>query len=299
MGQSSSIAVTGATGFIGKRLLKYLSGEGYRTRSLHRSDVTNFNEIETEWIKGDIENENSLSSLFRGTNVCINLAGATTAVNTEEFHSANVKGVENLVSSAEQAGLDHFIHISSQAAKRPHLSDYAASKAAGEEVLSSVKSNMKISVIRPPAVIGLGDPMLKPLFGLMKRGWMPAPAEPKTGPRKFATIDVDDLVSEIVSCVEKYRGAEIQEPCSVSSITWSDIASAASEVRGKRIRVVRIGEGTMRTYGKFSDYCSKILRKPLSISSGKVRELLTLDWTSHEVVSNATPIEQTMAKIIN
>ena len=207
--------------------------------------------------------------------------------------------MQNLITCAAQADVEHFIQISSQAARRPHLSDYAASKAAGEKVLAPFQSKMKVSIIRPPAVIGAGDPMLKPLFGLMKRGWLPAPAEPKNRQRKFATIDVDDLVCEITSCAAQYRGPNVQEPCSVSSLTWPDIANAASEVRGKPVRVIRIGERTMRTYGKLSDNFSKILKRPMSISSGKVDELLIEDWTSHEVVSNATPIQQTIAKIIN
>ena len=291
--------MTGATGFIGTHLLPSLSRQGCKTRTLYRSKIPKIDEAETKWIKGDIEHKSSLLNFFDDARVCINLAGATTAPSTAAFYSANEKGVQNLISCAEQAGLEHFIHISSQAAKRPHLSDYAASKAAGEKVLSPFRSKMKVSIIRPPAVIGAGDPMLKPLFSLMKRGWLPAPAEPKNRQRKFATIDVDDLVREITSCVAEYRGPDVQEPCSVSSLTWPDIANAASEVRGKPVRVIRIGERTMRTSGKLSDFFSRILKRPLSISSGKVDELLTEDWTSHEVVSNATTIQQTIAKIIS
>lgn len=299
MNSQNSIAVTGATGFIGRHLLQRLSGEGYQTESLYRSKVPDIQYAETNWIKGDIKDKSSLSTFLDDAKVCINLAGATTAASTAGYYSANAEGVRNLISCAQEAGLEHFIHISSQAAKRPELSDYAASKAAGEATLTPFQSKMKVSIIRPPAVIGAGDPMLKPLFSLMKRGWLPAPAEPSDGHRKFATIDVDDLVSEIISCVAEYRGPDVQEPCSVASLTWSDIANAAGQVRGKPVRMVRIGERTMRAYGKFSDYITRGFKKPLSMSSGKVRELLTLDWTSNHVVSNATPIEQTMAKILN
>ena len=80
-----SIAVTGATGFIGTHLLESLRSEGFKTRALYRSKIPDISNAETKWVKGDIEHVSSLLNFFDDSKVCINLAGATTAASTAGY----------------------------------------------------------------------------------------------------------------------------------------------------------------------------------------------------------------------
>lgn len=288
------IAVTGATGFIGSHLLHRLNERGQRNRALIRNKPGRQSNVpqSTEIISGSLSDPAALEALLSDVQTCIHLAGATKSVDASGFHSANVIGTYNVAASAAKAGVEHFICVSSQAARAPTISDYAASKAAGEATLAPFRSQMQVTVIRPPAVIGPGDPMLQPMFDLIRMGWLPAPSEPRSGRRSFAVISVEDLVSEILASIVRESAAPgLIEPCSVSATDWQSVGAAAGEAVGQKVRVLSIWSGLLQAAGLMADGVAKLVRRPMPISHGKVREMLAADWTYDHPVRDAMELE--------
>ena len=289
------IAVTGATGFIGTHLLTRLDEEGIRSRALIRRKKNRVVSVpaSTEIVTGSLGDRNELRGLFQSVHTCVHLAGATTSLNESGFHSANVIGTYNAAACAAAAGVKHFICVSSQAALAPGISNYAASKAMGEATLEPFKGDMKITVIRPPAVIGSGDPMLKPMLDLIRSGWLPAPTEPRGGPRSFAVISVQDLVSQIVGSVES-AGTDLDliEPSSVASTNWTEVAAATSEVLGRKVRLVRIPALVLKSVAVCADGLGKLTRRTFSLSLSKVREMLAVDWTYDHQMRDAMSLRE-------
>ena len=288
------IAVTGATGFIGSHLLQRLDECGTRNRALIREKPGRETVApkSTEIVSGSLSDPQALEVLLSEAKTCIHLAGATKSVNASGFHSANVIGTYNLAAIAAKAGIEHFICVSSQAARAPHISDYAASKAASEATLKALNAQMKVTIIRPPAVIGPGDPMLPPMFDLIRMGWLPAPSEPRDGPRSFAVISVEDLVAQIIASAEnKGAGTSPIEPCSVSATNWQRVGDAAGAALGRKVRVLKIWAGILQAAGLIADGLATLVRRPMPISHGKVRELLAADWTYDEPVRDAMKLE--------
>ena len=296
------IAVTGATGFIGSHLLSRLDAEQIPTRALIRQKRNRTPDVpsSTEIVSGSLQDHAAMVRLLTGAQRCVHLAGATTAVNVSGYHAANVIGTYNMAACAAAAGVEHFVYVSSQAARAPSLSNYAASKALGEDALDAFKAKMKITIIRPPAVIGAGDPMLQPLLDLIRKGWLPAPKDPKGVTRSVAIISADDLVSHIVDALRS-DAAEPQclEPCSVASTNWTEIASAASNVLGRKVRLVRIPSTLMKAAAICADAISKLTRRSFSLSQGKVRELLTVDWTYDHPVRDAMTLQEVFEACLN
>lgn len=289
------IAVTGGTGFIGAHLLSRLDTPNNTTRALirHKRNRTISVPGSTEIVSGSLQDRDAIQALLDGAQTCIHLAGATTSVDANGFHQANVIGTLNMAACAVAAGVEHFVFISSQAARAPSISNYAASKAMSELALQPFASQMRISIIRPPAVIGPGDPMLAPMFDLIRAGWLPAPSEPKGKTRSFAVISVHDLVSQIVETIDATDAGEaLIEPCSVASTNWTQIAATSGEVLDRKVRIIRTWPGLMKVFGAGADCITTVTRRPLSLSLNKVRELLAVDWTYNHPVRNAMSLKE-------
>ncbi|MEM1390040.1 MAG: NAD-dependent epimerase/dehydratase family protein [Pseudomonadota bacterium] len=292
------IAITGATGFIGSHLLSCLHDLDQPSRVLIRDKRNRGLNVpgSTEIISGSLTDHDSVLNLLKGTQACIHLAGATTSIDISGFHRANVVGTDTMAACAMACGVKHFIYISSQAARAPFISNYAASKALGEAVLSRFRSKMKITIIRPPAVIGPGDPMLQPMLDLIRRGWLPAPAEPKGKTRQFALISVRDLVSEIVRRLnDPQKTDSVVEPCSIPVATWDQIGSTTSAVLDRKVTVMRVWPGLMKGIGLCADTLARLTRRPLPISYNKVREMLAVDWTYDRAVQDAMTLHEMFA----
>ncbi|MEM6651435.1 MAG: NAD-dependent epimerase/dehydratase family protein [Pseudomonadota bacterium] len=289
------IAVTGATGFIGAHLLSRLDDRKQATRVLIRDRKNRTISVpgSTEVVRGSLHDPNAILTLLDGARTCVHLAGATTAIEASGFHTANVVGTYNMAACALKAGVAHFIHVSSQAARAPDISDYAASKAVSEAALHAFKAHMRITIIRPPAVIGRGDPMLQPMFDLIRFGWLPAPAEPKDMRRCFAVISVDDLVSQIIDSIDSVGPTgDRLEPCSIASTHWTEIASTASQILKRNVRIIRIWPSLMNGLGICADVLAKMTRRPFSVSQNKVRELLAVDWSYDQPVRDAMDLKE-------
>lgn len=291
----SVVAVTGATGFIGNHLLARLDADGVRSRALIRDKANRIVDLPgtTEVIPGALSDKDKLAELFQGVQTCIHLAGATTSLNASGFHSANVIGTYNVAASAAAAGVQHLICVSSQAARAPGISSYAASKAMSEASLAPFNQDMQITIIRPPAVIGTGDPMLQPMLDLIRDGWLPVPAEPTGVTRAFAVISVRDLVSQIMNSVESSAaGSSFVEPCSVASTNWTEVAAATSEVLGRKVRMVRIPAFALKGVALCADIISKLTRRTFPLSRSKVREMLAVDWTYDHPMRDAMSLKE-------
>jgi Nucleoside-diphosphate-sugar epimerases len=127
------VAVTGASGFIGRRLLMHLAAAGHRTRALLRSTPGDLDPAPTEVITGDLADAEALTRLTRGADVVIHLAGRIKARRRADYFAVNRDGTAALVRALAGAeGEPHLLLISSLAAREPRLSDYAASKQAAE-----------------------------------------------------------------------------------------------------------------------------------------------------------------------
>jgi len=193
-----TVAVTGATGFIGKALVNALPACGWSVRALSRSSskLNDYKGLSIQWVDGSLENVGSLQRLLADVDAVIHCAGAVRGITPAQFDQVNETGVRRLVEIAlAQKTPPRLIVLSSLAAREPSLSPYAASKRKGEEVLLAVRDELDWLALRPPAVYGPGDRELRPLFQLM-------------GAReaRFSLIYVDDLVQAII------RGLEMA-PC--------------------------------------------------------------------------------------
>src|SRR5271169_6348588 len=114
---ASQILITGATGFIGRRLTRDLVAAGQRVRILARNRQKAWDLFgdHVEIAEGDVCDAASLESACRGVEVIYNIAGIYRfgLRHKGELWNANVEGAENLLRSAAAARVGKVVHLSS------------------------------------------------------------------------------------------------------------------------------------------------------------------------------------------
>lgn len=191
---SGHVAVTGATGFIGRNLIARLAKTGYKVSALTRYPRNNTESI--RWITGTLDDTSALLHLVSGASAVVHCAGRVRGSSLDEFLYTNLDGTANLVNATlSQNPPPGFLLVSSLAAREPQLSWYADSKRQGETYLIQNAGDMHWSIFRPTAVYGPGDRELAPLFRATRIGVLPM-----TGSRtaRFGLLYVDDLIDAIV-----------------------------------------------------------------------------------------------------
>lgn len=270
------VAVTGATGFLGRHLVRALAGAGWTPRVLVRRDPIHplWRDIEVEVVAGDLKTPGALDRLSQGAAVVIHGAGLIKASSLEGFNAVNRDGALAAARAAREAGA-RFVLVSSLAAREPALSNYAASKRAGEDaVLADTPDAL---IVRPPAIYGPGDTETLGIFKLAGS----SPVLPVlSSSARVAMIHVHDAAAQLAAyCESPFPGLVELSDVRRDGYTWPEIMSAAASVMGRKPRLVRLPEAGILAAGALADAWSFASRNPSIFGFGKARELLHADWT--------------------
>ena len=211
--------VTGATGFIGLKLIKSLEDCGYSIRILSRN-----NNLDYDTAICDLQNEKIPESALDSVDVIFHLAGhahdlASDSIQEKIYYDVNLGGTVKLIKIAVQKKVRKFIYVSSvKAGGVPGFGVCASENDQGESegIYGKTKreaelkllkigeeSDIYLSIIRPSLVYG---PNVKGNLQLMlsgiKKGWfLPLPETNN----KISMIHVDDLVRAILLVADDDR----------------------------------------------------------------------------------------------
>lgn len=280
-----SLALTGATGFVGQRLLKRLSEDGWQVKALYRPKKNHApQEIQgVEWIAGDLKDETAINELVAGTHTVIHCAGVVRGASRQDFDSVNEDGALCIAKAAARLeDAPRFLLISSLAAREPDLSHYAGSKWRGECAIKSVSETMRWTILRPPAVFGPGDKEMLPLFKGMAKGFLTVPGGNEG---RFSLIYVDDLANAVVSWLgtEAGYGKTLElDDGRQGGYDWDTMMDIGSKVlrNGKAVRRISIPVVWLKLFAKINFNLSTVLGYAPMLTPGKVREITHSDWVS-------------------
>lgn len=288
------IAITGATGFVGRALLCEL--DNTRVTALCRGGADRGRGIseQVRWISGDLNDRTACETMLRDADVVIHLAGLTCAQSREAFMAVNADAAGRLAQQAAQAGVRHFILMSSLAATRPAISDYAASKAAGEEAVRAAAGRMPVTIIRAPAVLGPGDDATAPLFRMLARGLATAPGGVARHSR-FSVIDVRDLARFTAELARADAGAtDMVAPYSIREVRFDNLTDTTTAITGRTVRTLPIPLPLMVAAGRLADLRGRITGRPGVFGSDKVDEIWSGDWIADTRVPSPTSLDATL-----
>ncbi len=144
------ILITGGAGVVGRRLCKGLLERGFEIRVLDRPG-TSLPGLDVEVVHGDITDPTSMKGLFEGVETVYHLAAVILPPDDGWFQRVNVQGTRNVIDAATEAGVKHFVLISSASVVYPHTTAYSLSKRQTEAMISS-QTAMAYTIIRPTLV---------------------------------------------------------------------------------------------------------------------------------------------------
>jgi nucleoside-diphosphate-sugar epimerase len=287
-----TIAITGATGFIGQTITRQLVKSGCRVRVLVRSMnmAGSLPAGGVDTVQGSLEDRLSLESLTRGADAVVHCAGAVRGATQEQFDRVNVEGVERLLLTLEAQGTPpRLLALSSLAAREPQLSFYANSKYKGEQVLVNEARRVAWDVLRPPAVYGPGDREMLPLFRAMARGIAPVPGAAHA---RFSLLFVDDLAAAVLAWIRSghVTGAVYTlDDGREGGYDWHGVATIVEHVCRNRVRLLRLPSWVLDIPARLNRRASRLFGYAPMLTPEKLRELRHLDWVcDHTALYAAT-----------
>ncbi|UGY91521.1 NAD-dependent epimerase/dehydratase family protein [Streptomyces gobiensis] len=275
--------ITGATGFIGRRLVHHLVEHGHDVTALVRR------ELRLPGVRltyGDLATGAGLDAAVQDAEHVIHLAGVTKAPSSAGYAEVNTEGTRRLCTAlARLPRPPRLVYCSSLAAVGPGrqrradeeptpVSAYGRSKLGGEHALREIADRVPGVIVRPPIVYGPGDHGFLPhLVTAVRTGFLPAVGRP--GPRHYSLIHVDDLCRALLAAAGSGAPGAVYHVSDGTEHRWDHIGATVATTLGRRPpRVVHIpvplARAAARTVGMFGTY---------AFNRDKVNEARQPAWT--------------------
>ncbi len=278
-----TIALTGASGFIGQAIADRFCQSGLKVRGLIRSSrkIPHFEHPNFTRIDGSLDNIESLHHLVEGCTGLVHSAGTIRGLEKNDFWPTNVQGIDNILRVCRaQSRPPRIVHLSSLAAREPSLSPYAWSKREGELLIEKNAGPLKWTIIRPPAVYGPNDEALLPLFTLGKKGIGLRLGSPDN---KFSLIHIYDLTDVILRSLEAdgiHSTIFEVDDGFLDGYSWESVFQIINPHMKIHLAVPAIFLWFM---GKSNEILSRVFRYSPLFTTGKVAELTHTNWVCNSL----------------
>ncbi len=259
-----NIALTGATGYTGGRLLERLLARGDRVAALARASARRPAAEGVRWVDGDLADRGALDRLVEGADAVLHVAAVyRTAGHPDSYYrDVNVGGTERLLESAARAGVRRFVHTSTVGVhgdvRHPPADEsapmapgdiYQATKAEGERLALAFHRDrgLPVTVVRPGAIYGPGETRLLKLFRAISRGRY---AIVGSGRPSYHLVYVDDLVDGYLLALEgKEAVGEAFIIAGPRAVSQAELAEVIARHTGGRVLPFRIPAAPLQLAG--------------------------------------------------
>lgn len=258
-----SIMITGATGFIGSRLVSLLSSNGYTITGLSRKKLNNSQNV--QYVQADVFDNDELDKSMKGIDVAYYLLHSMEGSKSEwqEFAHREKVQAQNFLQAATKAGVKRIIYLGGLVNDSLELSPHMKSRKDVGDILRS--GNIPVTEFRASLIIGSQGGSYAMLRYLVERlpvmvcpSWVKSLAQP---------IAVDDVVFYLAECLSKPETMgkffEIGGP---DKITYEELMRIYSAYLNKNLFVLQIPFLTTRLSSYWVDLITPVkasLARPL------------------------------------
>ena len=220
------ILLFGATGQIGRNLIRKLSNSNYKitvvTRNIHQAGYI----LKTQSNPGYLElkelkkfDPEKIELLFKNCSICVNMVGILSEKFKNQFKIIHTD-LPNLLSKlSNKYNIEKFIHLSSLGVEKALDSNYAVSKFNGEKI---IKKNFKNSIILKPSIVySVDDKFSTTFMALLSR--LPVMPLYYNGKTKFSPIHVTDLVEIILDSIKSEKKSLVIECIGPEELSFKEI----------------------------------------------------------------------------
>lgn len=280
---SRLVAITGATGFLGRYIVREFASRGWRVRILARQPVDHpqLEGLQLDVVSGDLSNKHALRTLVDGADAIVHAAGLIKATNAAAFEAVNTHGTANLARAIEEGEVAaRVLLVSTLAAREPRLSCYARTKRAGEDLLTgALSSRCELTIVRPCAIYGPWDRETLVIFRAIDYHIF---LQPRISHGRVAIIHAADAAVAIATLCEDGPAGSVFELTDerTQGYTWDEIVGTAETAMESKALVIRLPQRAVRAAAAVSLAAAKVLRRTPMFTPGKAREILHADWGS-------------------
>lgn len=297
----TTIAITGASGFIGSFLVEEALKKGFDTYAIIRSSSSkkylidsriNFIDFDLADKMGMIDQFKELKSRGIVFDYFVHNAGATKVVNKKDYLKVNFQYTKNLVEALIESDSTpkKFIYMSSLAAYGPGdpisglpikesdtprpLSLYGKSKLASEKYIRTL-NNFPFIIIRPTGVIGPRDTEFISFYKTINKS-----IEPYIGsPNQLLTfIYINDLVSMIFKAIDSDVINRSYFATDGFNYTGKELALVVKTVLDKKTIRIVFPKMVIKPIAFISEHVSRMFGKPSILNTEKYKEFTALNW---------------------
>ncbi|HKW13352.1 MAG TPA: NAD(P)H-binding protein [Candidatus Krumholzibacteria bacterium] len=236
MNESSRILLTGATGYVGGRLLRRLEADGYRVRCMARNveSLLSRSTSGVEVVAGDVLSRISLDAAMTEVDIAFYLVHS---MDSDAFEATDRVGARNFAAAARAAGVKGIIYLGGLGSEGDELSPHLRSRHEVGDILR--ESGVPVLEFRASIIIGSGSLSFEMIRSLVER--LPVMITPRWVSVMAQPIAIDDVLDYMLAAlrlpVSQYR---IYEIGGADRVSYADIMRAYGRERGLRPRMLRV-----------------------------------------------------------
>jgi uncharacterized protein YbjT (DUF2867 family) len=231
------VLLTGATGYVGGRLLQELQKAGHRVRCLARRPEFLRPRItpSTEIVAADILDPQSLNEALAGVDIAYYLVHSMGSGSA--FEEMDRQGAENFAKAARLAGVRRIIYLGGLGNDDETLSPHLRSRHEVGEILR--RSGVSVLELRASIVIGSGSLSFELIRSLVDR--LPVMLTPRWVSVAAQPIAIDDLIAYLLTALRfSAQGSRIYEIGGADRVSYAEIMRAYARLSGRRIVMIPV-----------------------------------------------------------
>jgi len=225
------VLVTGASGFVGRHLVKRLLARGHRVRGLSRSPPPPG--ASSGWRIADVADAAALRGSANGCDVVVHLVGIAEERDEQTFDRVHVLGTRNIVDESRRCGVERFVLLSATGAD-PAGSPFFRTKHEAETAV--LESGLSAVVLRPSVIYGPGDRFITGLATLLRR--LPVYPMLGYGAMRLRPIAIEDVGEALTQTVEREELNGVIELFGPESLRFDKIVRIVAKTLGLRRSVL-------------------------------------------------------------
>ena len=232
------ILLTGATGYVGGRLLKELSKRGFRIRCLARNSTYLQGMIGPliEVVEGDVLNKYSLNLALKGVDVAFYLVHS---MSRADFMDIDRSGAAHFGEAASEQKVKRIIYLGGLGSSYDDLSPHLLSRHEVGNILRTTASGVQVVEFRASVVIGSGSLSYEMIKALTER--LPVMITPKWVYTMTQPIAIDDLLQFLIKAIDApISDNPIFEIGGVDRVSYAELMQEYARQRHLKRYMVRV-----------------------------------------------------------
>ncbi len=231
------VLLTGATGYVGGRLLPALETHGYRVRCLVRRPAAFTHEAgpATEVVSADLLDRSSLDVALRGVDAAYYLVHSMAS--SGSFEDADRQAARNFGEAAKAAGVDRIIYLGGLGSTDEALSPHLRSRHEVGQILR--ESGVPVLEFRASIIIGSGSLSFEMIRALVER--LPIMITPRWVRVTAQPIAIDDVLEYLIAALQlPMAECRIYEIGGADQVSYADIMRTYARQRHIRLRMISV-----------------------------------------------------------